>query len=436
MELNRYNQKDRAQTAHVRLRIRKNIGLDPPLVVGHQKWYDASRENFAGNRAIRDVSRHHVAKGRLTGHLPITRDMITTETNKNIHGYNQDVNLVVYELDVIYDALNPAVLNRLQAKLELALTNVRKDITTNAQSIRVRAKRPERESKFIGRGDDALLTEARQLREIKKTLDVAHMHLVSLLRRVNTCRRKGTQVIRERKSAIQLAPQAYPRDFRLGRSRTSIPSSRAEKEKRALSAKIDTAHIDASKCSATSPVTPAVKSFVGEGKALIQETKETIARLEDLIAEQTVLAQTIHLKVNSTISRRLAETENLISQAELADAHQKQAIRSVDRYRDHVMKSKCMTLGPESSTQLMVSESLSRPLVKNYSRHYGNKTNEVHLLSRAGRGLDGQRKSAEMELGKLTRGRTKLVDEIRDKKMASSIDADILRIRRRKVAVV
>ena len=93
-------------------------------------------------------------------------------------------------------------------------------------------------------------------------------------------------------------------------------------------------------------------------------------------------------------------------------------------------------LGPECSTDMVSCESLNRPLVRNFRNHYGNRTNEIHLLVNAGKGLDRQRSLAEEQLFKLTRGRSGLVKDLGDKKRASSIDAQILRMRKREATVI
>merc|ERR1719507_1505274 len=100
------------------------------------------------------------------------------------------------------------------------------------------------------------------------------------------------------------------------------------------------------------------------------------------------------------------------------------------------MKSKTNTLGPEASRDLFASEGLNRPLVANYRNHYGNRTNEIELLVAAGKGLDRQRTLADGQLQRLSRGHTSLMKDLKDKKMASSIDSEMLRIRRRKVACI
>ena len=85
---------------------------------------------------------------------------------------------------------------------------------------------------------------------------------------------------------------------------------------------------------------------------------------------------------------------------------------------------------------MMSCESLNRPLVRNYKNHFGNRTNEIELLVNAGKGLNKQRTLAEEQLFKLTRGRSILVGDLGDKKRASSIDAGILRLRKREATVV
>ena len=95
---------------------------------------------------------------------------------------------------------------------------------------------------------------------------------------------------------------------------------------------------------------------------------------------------------------------------------------------------KQMTIGPESINDLFTSEKLSRPMVRNYQNHYGNKTNEINLLVKAGKGLDNQRIKAEKDLQELEIGRMNLYKDRIDKQIASSTDAAILRARRRKVA--
>ena len=93
-------------------------------------------------------------------------------------------------------------------------------------------------------------------------------------------------------------------------------------------------------------------------------------------------------------------------------------------------------LGAECTTDMLSCENLNRPLVRNYKNHYGNRTNEIHLLVNAGKGLDLQRSLAEEQLFKLTRGRSMLVGDLGDKKRASSIDATILRLRKREATLV
>jgi len=404
----------------------KNPGLNPPLRAGHKIWYDSTQENLNTNRILRETVRENVARGRIEGYLPITRDLIIDDSNKKIHKYNREINLVVYELDKIYELLNPKNLLRLKGKLEKALFNIRKDVDLNSESIKVRQKRPHRERALKDKGDQLLLEEKQQLRNIKSTLEAGHKQLQSHLSDINDMRKFGFSVISERKSAVALAPNAYPREFRLNRTKTSMTRSKS------LSRSSDLSIF--SKPSPTGAYTPDCHKFKIQGERLHEKSLGILREIDDLISEQTVLAQTIVIRVNAAIRRRLAETENLISQVKLSTGHQNQAIRTAKRYRDKTVKCKQMTIGPESINDLLTSEKLYRPMVRNYQNHYGNKTNEIDLLVKAGKGLDSQRHKAEKDLKELEIGKINLQRDKLDKQIASSTDAAILRARRRKVA--
>lgn len=226
--------------------------------------------------------------------------------------------------------MNPKNLLRLKGKLEKALFNIRNDIDLNSESINVREKRPHREKAFKDVGDKVLLEEKTQLKNIKLTLEQGHKQLQSHISDVNSMRKFGFSVISERKSAIALAPNAYPREFRLNRAKTFVSRSKS------LSRSSDLSIFNSP--SPTGAYTHDCHKFRTEGGRLYEKSVTILKELDDLVSEQTVLAQTIVIRVNAAIRRRLAETENLISQVKLSTGHQNQAIRTARRYRDKTIK--------------------------------------------------------------------------------------------------
>merc|ERR1712088_1126235 len=443
----RFNLKDRAQTAKLRSRVIRKEGLCPPLIVGHNEWYKKSQRNLADNKSFRFSTRQEVARGHLQGHLPVTRDMLITETNKNIHRYNQDVNVIIYELQRIYDELNIKKADRLHGKLQLAIRNIKTDIQANLKAQGLRNKRPADEAAYSDKVDDVVSEEYKALIKAKQDFEKFEFQVVELMREIEAKRKEGKNVLTERKSAVGLAPNAYPRDLRIMRTRSAQPRSRSLS--RSLSAnlasvplpssiteEIKPLAIDTTKVGPTEPVTSGVKNFADSARTLIQKTTKFCSKVEQSIEQTITLVQTLHLKVNDTFSRKVAETENLLNQFKLADAHQRHTMNSTLRYKDHVVKAKAIALGVENINDLKTFERLDRPLVSNYRFHYGNKTNELNILKQVDKELLQQRVAVDRRLRALSKGRSQIVKEIKDKSMASSLDAAALRVRRREAMCI
>jgi len=432
MEQSRYNIKDRFQTAKIRTRMSKVEGLVPPNVVGHNNWYDKTVRDLEMFKRQRYNARSFVAKGRLEGHMPVNRDMIITATNKTVHNYNNKVNVIIYELEKIYNHLNPKTLLRLKSKIELAQSNIINDQKTNKQAIRVRSTRPKSE-KLNDDPDNVLLEEAQLLKSVSKIFKQLHYQSMELLKQLDFCRKQGQNVIKERKNAVGLSARAYPRDLRIERSKSADNVNLRNAQKVSPIEDLAIMTIDIDTCSPTEPITPAVKKFADNARNLIQETLKFVAKTESIISEKLTLCQTVHIRVNQLLSRKVAETENLLNEIKLAKAHQKHAINSVLRFKDHTVNSKGIALGVERLHDLETFEKLDRPLIKNYQRHYGNKTNELKLLRNNDHDLFAQHLACDRKLTSMNRNFKRMSVNENNKHRASSIDAAALRLRKREV---
>lgn len=442
----RYNQKDRAQTAYIKSRVIRKEGLVPPLIVGHNEWFKKSIKNLADNKEFRFSTRQEVARGRLQGHLPVSRDMLITETNKNIHKYNREVNVIIYELQRIYDELNIKKPDRLHGKLQLAIRNIKADLRANLKAQSLRNKRPHDEAFYLDKVDDVVVTEYKELIKAKQLFEKLEYQVGELIREIEERRKEGRNVLTERKSAVGLAPNAFPRDLRIQRSVTAHPRSRSLSRSHSnltilplpssINSDFKPLSIDTTNVGPTDPVTPAVKRFADEARKLTEKCQKFCCRTEQKIEETITFVQTLHIRVNDTFSRKVAETENLVNQFKLADAHQRHTIHSTLRYKDHVVKSKAIALGVENINDLKTFEKLDRPLVSNYRFHYGNKTNELNILKQVDKDLLNQRVAVDRRLRSLSKGRGRIVKEIKEKQMASSLDAEALRLRRREAMCI
>jgi len=384
----------------------------------------------------------------------VTRDLLITETNKTINRYNREVNVIIYELQRIYDELNAKKPERLHEKLQLAIRNVKKDLSANLKSQNLRGKRPSNEIFYKDKVDDIVILEHKELVKAKQNFEKAEFQVQELILEIEGKRREGYKVLCERKSAVGLAPNAFPRDLRIQRTRAqsaAVGRRSGDSLSRSLSIghlghlspsgssiidEIKPLKIDTTNVGPTNPVTPATKSFADTARKLTIKSNKFCQKTEILIEQTITYIQTLHMKVNDHFSRKVAETENLVNQLKLADAHQRHTINSTQRYKDHVIKSKAIALGVESINDLKTFERLDRPLVSNYRNHYGNKTNELNLLKQVDKELYNQRVYVDRRLRSLSKGRGEIVKEINDKRLASSLDAEALRVRRREAMCV
>merc|ERR1719359_181449 len=192
--------------------------------------------------------------------MPVNRDMIITATNKTVHNYNNKVNVIIYELEKIYNYLNPKTLLRLKSKIELAQSNILKDQKTNKQAIHVRSTRPKQE-KLNDTPDKVLLEESHLLKSVSKIFKQLHYQTQQLLTKLDQCRKQGQSVIKERKNAVTLSARAYPRDLRIERSKSADNVNMRKRQKTNPVEDLAILTIDIDTCSPTEPITPAVKKF-------------------------------------------------------------------------------------------------------------------------------------------------------------------------------
>ncbi|XP_006822555.1 tektin-like protein 1 [Saccoglossus kowalevskii] len=426
-------------------------------VIGPQSWRDASLKTIKVSQEVVRKSDKGCDLGRTLDPLPSLRDNCAQQSNEVVHCYVREARAVVVKLRESLVETNEEIklLIRKKESLEKALEHKRKDIALNKLSMEVRLTRPSREKDQDG-ADSLLDLERKQLLQLKRMLEAQLRAVQKQLQVLDEARKRLGSVIQERSRVLDLLCHAassvtngrnsrnmhhaikptfgsnglgYSRQVHFNmrndgrRSSTPLPEDAMEYEPtRSYTPTLDP----------LGPYTPESAAAIAQAHDARNKSSTLRRDVEDAIARTEQLQRSAHKSVNDGLTQKLAETIALKQHLQVQSGENRAAVHRAQRWFDATEKAKGYTLGPESHADLTTRERLDRPAVRVFQRHPGTNLPEPQDIIRGAAGLDASLLATSRNIGMLHLARMRLDDDKRDKHGAASVDAAIIRLRRRR----
>ncbi|XP_070581726.1 tektin-like protein 1 [Ptychodera flava] len=424
-------------------------------VIGPTSWRDDTLKTIKVAQEVVKKSDKGCDLGRTLDPLPSLRDTCAQQSNEVIQCYVRETRAVVVKLRESLVETNEEIklLIRKKEALEKALEHRRKDIALNKLSMEVRLSRPSRERPLDG-ADGLLESERKQLLELKRMLEAQLRAVQRQLQDLDQARKRLGAVVQERQRVLDLLCHAassvtsgrnsrnmhhaikptfganglgYSGQINLnmrpeGRRSATPAQGGEEAEPRSVSPLLDP----------LGPFTPEAAAAMAQARDARNKSAALRREVEDTIQRTEQLQRASHKAVNDGITQKLAETTALKQHLQVQSGETRAAIHRAQRWFDATEKAKGYTVGPESQADLMTRERLARPTVRVYQRHPGTNLPEAQDIIKGAAGLDASLLATSRNIGMLQLARMRLENDIRDKHGASSVDAAIVRLRRRR----
>ncbi|TRY96752.1 hypothetical protein DNTS_009614 [Danionella cerebrum] len=299
----------------------------------------------------------------------------------------------------------------LREQLEKLLRSLRRALLVNQQSADGRTFRPATAETVRDGADSLLISEKRGLSVLKhelenmlKKISVQQQSLAESSKQLLDC-------AHERSKVTELLPQHGS----LLAGVKTYPSP--------LSLKPDPA----------GPFTPESKQALDSSSSVLRESQQLQENIRQLMSDVIRKQTDMHNSTSEALLKKITETVNLQQHLTLSSAATRQALYRKQRQMQCAGYSLGRAMGPICSADLFCRERLNRPMTQTYERHPSQKLPESALLTQGGNLLRKHLESSGKEITALRVTHRQLQDDLSGKRLASSIDASIVRLRRRLV---
>nr|CAB3228133.1 coiled-coil domain-containing protein 105 [Phallusia mammillata] len=396
--------------------------------IGPECWRDATVKNIKVSQNVIQKGDKGTDLGRQLDPLPTLRDNCVQQSNAKVHSYVRQTRAVVVKLRESLLDTNEEIKSLIRGKeaLEKTLEHIRKDILLNKQSIYIRTSRPSRE-RVVDGADNLLSTERLSLLRIKRTLEGELRATQKQLQVLATARKRLSDTLQERNRVLDLVTHAVS-SARPSSGRVSArPTSPTGRNSTGAYEPPETPEPDP-----IGPYTPEAAEAVQSATDARQSSSALRREIRDVIDRCQSEQKMAHMTVNNGMTQKIAETVTLTQHLQVNHGENRAAIHRSQRHYDLTEKAQGYSLGPVAYNDLTTRERLNRPLVKVYQRHPGTQLPEAHNLIEGNVGLSQSLKATSRNVALLHLARLRLSDDMRDKRVASSIDSAIVRLRRRR----
>lgn len=386
------------------------------LQVGSPAWQDASYRTITlaydhqrpftsiDNRrelgSARSKSRH-IQRECVTP-PPFYRDFIAQSCNTVALSYMRDARCSMYYLRRALLETNCYImrLQRERDTLERAHANVRRDIVTNKETAKIRNLRPKTE-KYPDKVDPLLQDEQKSLLE-EKTHSEFQLHEISMrLKALYFNRQMLSEFGKEKSLVLELTGET-----------TKPPAPVQWKTE-------NDNHLwqDNTDC----------WDAVGEAHVTCENFRNT----QPSDWQKPVVRRELKEKITKALRRKAVESANIKDEVTLTLGDTRNFIHKEKRLQDEREQSYQQTLGPVSSADITVRESLTRPLIKILQRHPVTQLPESTLISQGSASLQRSLDRSNQRIGVARFAFQKLKDDAENKRMGQRLDQAAARLRDR-----
>lgn len=356
--------------------------------------------------------------------LPMHRDALALQTAEVAHAHARGARLTAARLCRAQHQINGQVrlLQRQREATDHRLSEVRKGLLINQQSVKLRGYRPKSE-KLPDRADSMLTWEKEKLKSMKRKMEKDMEKSEALLKALASCRDTLVFCCKERLQAVDLMNQPLDKVLeQAGRhswvNLSRVPSPRTQGLKTPPPDPVGT-------------YTPECATALYEAKRLLLESKDTLlemAKNEEDIQEQQ---QQIGDRVCASIAKKTRETSELMERMNMTLGLMRGTIHRCTKFNQEMYITRDLIKGPLSKSHLETREKLDRPLVRVYQRHVGTQLPEATRLAQGTDKVQRHISHMEKNLKELLAKRKDLTWSLNCKKIGRDVDYNVVRLRLR-----
>ncbi|KAG8517270.1 Coiled-coil domain-containing protein 105 [Galemys pyrenaicus] len=337
--------------------------------------------------------------------LPMHRDARAMQTAEVVQAHARGARLTAARLGRAQHQINAQLqlLQRQREATDRRLSEVRKGLLINQQSVKLRGYRPKSE-KIPDKADSMLKWEKDTLKTMKRKMEEDMEKSEALLKALASCRDNLVFCYKERLQAVDLMNQPLDKVLEQAGRHSWVCLSR-----------VPTPRTQGQKTPPIDPVgtyTPECATALHEAKRLLMESKDTLqemAKNEEDIGQQQ---QQISDRVCASLAQKMRETAELKVGREGAGSWRvdsraggrlesrgsshypptqekmnmalglmRGTINRCTKFNHEMHITRGLIKGPLSKSHLETREKLDRPLVRVYQRHVGTQLPEASRLA-------------------------------------------------------
>ncbi|XP_014403256.1 PREDICTED: coiled-coil domain-containing protein 105 [Myotis brandtii] len=314
------------------------------------------------------------------------------------------------------------LLQRQRQATDHRLSEVRKGLLINQQSVKLRGYRPESE-KIPDKADSMLTWEKEQLKSMKRKMEEDMEKSEVMLKALASCRDTLAFCCKERLQAVDLMNKPLDKVLELAGRHSWVDLSR-----------IPTPSTQGQKTPPSNPVgayTPECAAVLNDAKRLLMESKDALqemAKNEEEIREQQLQ---ISDGVCSSLAQKMRETTELKERMNMTVGLMRGTIHRCTKFNQEMYITRGLIKGPLSKTHLETREKLDRPLVRVYQRHVGTQLPEAARLTQGTDKLQRHISNVEKNLEDLHTTHRNLTRSLNCKRIGHEVDYNVVRLRLR-----
>ncbi|XP_036137496.1 coiled-coil domain-containing protein 105 [Molossus molossus] len=356
--------------------------------------------------------------------LPLERDARAQQTAELVHAHARGARLTAARLDHAQQQINGQVrlLLRQREATDHRLSEVRKGLLINQQSVKLRGYRPKSE-KVPDKADSMLTWEKEELKNMKRKMEKDMEKSEAMLKTLASCRNTLAFCGKERLQAVDLMNKPLDKVLKLAGRHSWVNLSRAQ-----------TPSTLGQKTPPPDPLgtyPPECATALYEAKRLLMESKDTLqemAKNEEDIREQQ---QQIRDHVCASLAQKMRETTELKEKMNMTLGLMRGTIHRCTKFNQEMYITRGLIKGPLSKNHLETREKLDRPLVRVYQRHVGTQLSEAARLAQGTDKLQRHISHVEKNLEELLATQEKLNCSLHCKKTGHDVDYNVVRLRLR-----
>ncbi|UJR25278.1 hypothetical protein I4U23_006630 [Adineta vaga] len=415
-------------------------------LLSNDNWRQATMADVRVNAKAIEQSDRNILFGKGIDPLPNVRELLCELSNTEAFLYARQCRVVVAKLRLCWNDVNEEIKSLLKHKdyTEAAIDHIRKDLVINKDSINMR-KKPQRESEPDG-VDDILVAEKYHLMNIKKILELNCRNVHDQMQKLDEIRRRLGNICKERSTVTELICQCLTsasRTFEVARNEKlgNIHHRRAPSAQAYRSQHDRTNHMNSAESKLLDengfplvghlqPFTPDVIQAFDDAAKLIDESREIKKQIMNQLRDAFNDAKAYTLTTNQSLAQKLADIVTLAQHLTVSLGENMLAQSRAQRWHNLTMSAQRTNAGPQSSSNLKISERFDRPIIQTFQRHPGNQMPEAQMTIKATTNLQQSADQTQKQLKTLHIVGQRLQANLIDKEAALEIDSQILRQRR------